>query len=333
MTTDPLATLERLAFDCRARVSGPPTWAEVVESCARLRLGASFVNAATAAGLGVDSVELTIEDHWPSDVDEALKRLGLFDKYSPTTVHGVLAHLSHAQLAGLENNVKGVDFELTSVDRINHGQMQHVPGGASHAHLAGTLNQPGWDAIGTLHGHQVSYMQMKATDNWEVLAHHLSRYPQYPDIVTTHEVATEAARRGLDAGHVFDTGITDASLTEHVDVPLSHIDAFHMLHEVVPETAFVVILAFAIRKLRRGEDRQAVAQWVKEQAAVAGIANLAGLVVQVATGTVVFRVPVTIGTRFVAARGKVASQVAARMNRMRCELEALRQSLSPHAIG
>jgi hypothetical protein len=321
--------LAALASDCGERVEHPPSWDEVADRCARLQLASALDDAVVTAGLASDATDMAVQDHWPTDVQAALKRLGLFEKYSPTSAHGVLAHLSGLQRAGLENAVKGTDFEIQSVGRIDHGQVPGLTGRVDSARLAGSTNQPGWDATAYEHHRAVLRLQMKATDNWHVLAEHLSRYPGYPDLVTTQEAAQQAAAHGLDAGHVFDSGISNTGLTREVDASLGHLDWVHGVHEVFPEAAFVAIAAMAIKKRRAGANVREVAAWVREQAAIAGIANIAGLLVQVATGLVALRPPTSIATRFVAARGKLADQVAARMRTRRHSLRALVRLSTP----
>jgi hypothetical protein len=315
--------LAAVAVDCTARVSDSPTWDEVTDRCVRLRLAAAFEEAAVTAGIAIDATDMALQDHWPADIQMSLKRLGLFERYSPTTAHGVLAHLSGLHRAGLENAVKGTDFEIQSVDRINHGQLRDLAGRIDHATLASATNQPGWDATAYEHRDVVGHLQMKATDNWQVLAEHLSRYPEYPDLVTTHEVAQQAAGHGLDVGHVVDSGMSNAALTDHVDDSLGHLDLAHGVHELLPEAAFVAIAVMAVRKKRSGATVREVSSWVREQATIAGIANIAGLLVQVATGTVIVRPPTSIATRFVAARGKLANQIADRMRTRRRSLRSL----------
>lgn len=178
-------TLRGRAVDCHRRQGSRPAWSEVVDDTARLRVGAAYTDSVTTAGLLGDTAYLAHTGSWPADVNETLERLGLFETYSPTTVHGVLAHLSPHGITGLVNNVKGVDLELQTVEGINSGDL-HLPG-IDHAQQAQTLNQPGWNLQTSESGHVVGHLQVKATDDWHILAHHLARYPQYQDIVTNHE--------------------------------------------------------------------------------------------------------------------------------------------------
>src|SRR5437773_10419491 len=98
--TSPLS-LHDLAVDARSRVPDPPTWDAVAEDAKQLRMGALQVEAAVLAGLMTDVGSMTYVDHWPADVNQALQRLGRFEKYSPTTLHGMFAHLSSSGIDGL----------------------------------------------------------------------------------------------------------------------------------------------------------------------------------------------------------------------------------------
>jgi hypothetical protein len=261
---------------------------------------------------------MTDVDHWPADIRESFERLGLFDKYSPTTAHGVFQHLNGRHLTGLISNVKGIDQELQTVHDINAGAMPSV---GDHADLAAALNQPGWDIETLSNGEHAQYLQSKATPDWHQLAHHLARYPQYPDLVANTEAIQGAAQHGMDTSHMIDVG-SSADLTSHVTDSLQHISDSHAVHELLPEVAVAAILAVAVVRLRKGEGVRDTGRWVKEQTTVAGAANLAGLAVQVATGTVVLRPVAAIGTRYAIARGKFATQVAERFQQHRAVLEA-----------
>jgi hypothetical protein len=315
--------LHDLAAEARSRVADPPTWGDVADDAKRLRLGALQAEAFVAAGLMTDVGGMTHVDNWPDDVNEALQRLGKFDKYSPTTLHGVFRHLSSRQIGGLTNSVKGTLLELHSVDAMNHGDIPMAPG-ATHAELAHSLNQPGWDiAERAADGHVVAHVQVKATDHWQLIARHLRDYPEYPDVATTHE----GAQAMLDHGHhAINTGVYAHDLTDHVASNLDHLTVAHSLHEVVPEIAIVAILAVAALKLRNGESREKTKAWVVEQVKIAGIANLAGLAVQLMSGTVAFRPLTALGTRFTIARGAVAQETGETLRRISATLRSVRES-------
>lgn len=318
-------SLRDLAADARSRVPDPPAWDAVAEDAKRLRLGALQGEAAVMAGLMTDSVWMTSSDHWPSDVNEALHRLGLFEKHSPMTLHGVFAHLSSRGIGGLTNSVKGTLLELSTVHDMNHAAIPMAPG-PTHAELAHSLNQPGWDiAERGADGHTLTHVQVKATDHWQTIAHHLSRYPKYPDVATTHEGAQTMLNHGVDPHHVIDTGIHAHTLTNHVASNVNHLTTAHSIHEVVPEVAIVAILAVAALKLRNGETRETVKEWAVTQIQTAGIANLAGLAVQLMTGTAALRSLAAIGSRFTFARGAVAGETGETLRRTRATLRRIRE--------
>jgi hypothetical protein len=322
----PPTALHDLAADARSRVPNPPSWESVADDAKRLRLGALQGEAAVMAGLMTGVGYMTYVDHWPADVNESLQRLGLFDKYSPTTLRGVFAHLSSRGISGLTNSVKGTLLELTTVHRMNDGAIS-MAGGATHAELAHSLNQPGWDiAERAADGHVVEHVQVKATDHWQAIARHLSRYPEYPDVATTQEGAQAMLDHGVAAHHVIDTGVQADVLTDHVAANMEHITVAHSVHEFVPEAAIIAILAVAAIKLRKGETRENVKAWVVKQTKIAGIANLAGLAVQLMTGAVALRPFAALGTRFTYARGTVARETGEALRRIGATLREIRQS-------
>lgn len=310
-----------LAYEV-SEIDSAPEWSDVLDDSARLRVAAAQYEALAIAGLVADSMTLAVSDHWPSDVSDAFERLGLYDRYSPTTLHGVIAHLTVAQQQGITNSVKGTLFEVRVVDHINHGQLQI--GDATSAVLPSSLNQPGWDAtLVSKSGSSVDHVQMKATSDWHVLAKHLDRYPQIPNVVTTHEAASAASLHDL-GGNIIDSGISNAEITQHVQGVVEHLDAAHAIHEFVPEFALVAILAAASMRLQRGDDKAEVGRWVAEQASISGAANLASLAVQVATGTALVRPFVSLGTRFSIARAQMGRKVASRMAEIRDDLRDTR---------
>jgi hypothetical protein len=320
MSATPPTTLPALVEACRRRDDNRPAWAEVTDESARLRVGAAYTDAVTTAGLLGDTTYLAHTDSWPADVNDTLEHLGLFKTYSPTTLHGVLKHLSPHGITGLVNNVKGVDLEIQTVERINSGGL-HLPG-VDHAQQAQALNQPGWDLQTSSGGHVVGHLQVKATDDWHVLAHHLARYPQYQDIVTNHEAIAAAAQHGMDTSHLIDAG-SNAALTDHVTDALQHVNDAHVLHELVPEFAVVAILAIAAAKLKNGADRKETGRWAREQLTTAGVANVISLLVQIGTGTVALRPVAAMGTRFAIAGGRLAGRFGERARARRARLRAL----------
>jgi hypothetical protein len=62
---------------------------------------------------------------------------------------------------------------------------------------------------------------------------------------------------------------------------------------------------------------------VRRTATTAGLANVASLAVQVATGTLALRPVAAMGTRFAIARGRLASRTGERARARRARLRAL----------
>ena len=321
MNTSPTLTL--LLASARSRISEPPTWEEVLKDVQKLRLGAAHSEAAVTAGLFTDSIYMGSTDHWPADITESLQQLGLYEKYSPTTLAGVLTHLSSRQIGGLTSTVKGTLLEIKVRDAMNDGSIPLVPG-AKRAELAPNLNQPGWDVAHlTSQGEALAHVQVKATGDWQPIAHHLNRYPEFPVVVTTREGAQAALAHGVSGRHIIDSGVHVQDLTDHVAAHLDNLNFAHATHELVPEVAIATILLIAAVKLRNGRSRAETATWVKEQATSAGIANAAALGAQILTGTVALRPIAAIGARFTVERGRIARRTGATLRQIRVILDEL----------
>jgi hypothetical protein len=320
------ASLAALHAASCAQDLNPPSWEEVAGDARKLRAAAAHADAALLAGLASDSVLKSAADSWPEDVTRALEHVGLLDKYSPTTLSGVLTHLSAHQKEGLTSQLKGAVLELHVQDAMNAGEIPMVAG-AVQADLAASLNQSGWDIVQKSEpGEALAYVQVKATESWQYIAQHLSRYPEVPIVATTREAALSATGNITDTADIIDTGVSSAELTAHVASTVDNLDAVHAASEFLPEIAFAAIGIVALVKLKNGSDRRDVFNWVKEQAALAGLANAAGLASQIATGTVVLRPLATMGVRFTADRGRVSQRTCANMIRIRSTLDAIRQS-------
>ncbi|MEB2283262.1 MAG: hypothetical protein OZ922_01135 [Myxococcales bacterium] len=319
-------TLKELVADARARVPNPPSWDEVREDAARLRLSAAHAEAAVVAGLVADEVLMAVDNHWSADVNESLTHLRIFDKYSPTTLRGIFRHLSADEIGRLTNRVKGTALELRTVGMMNEGKLPVAPG-AARAELFERLNQPGVDVKQLdADGHIVGQVQVKATENWHTIARHLHRYPQYPDVATTHEGAQAMLQHGVDAHHVLDTGVHSQVLTDHVAAHMDNLTWMHTWDDLVPELAIAAIVAVALLRLKNGEEFKDTVAWMKQQMTIAGLANLSGLAVQIVTNSTALRPIAAILTRFTAERGSVAQRTGAALRRVVAALGTLRES-------
>ena len=90
------------------------------------------------------------------------------------------------------------------------------------------------------------------------------------------------------------------------DGMVDHLGISDSLHEWVPGTALLVIAMLAMHKLRSGESRSDVINWVKEQAMMAGVANGVATIVSILTGHELVRLPAALMTRFWIARADVS---------------------------
>ena len=256
------AALHALLSDYVARTSRAPSFERVAFDCLKVTEGvAGAWDVAMNIALLGDEAQLAVQDSWPADVRASFEHLGYYDSYSPTTLDGTFAHLSSAGQEGLTNAVKGTDFEILATNRLNAGEIPGFDAADYHATLADSTTQPGWDAVVTDHaGHVVGHLQMKATAAAPIIAEHLHRYPDIPDVVTTQEGAQAAAHADLP-GHITDSGISNAELDSHVHDVVQHIDVAHAAHEVLPATAIAVVLTTALRRLGRGEAWSEVGRW------------------------------------------------------------------------
>ena len=90
------------------------------------------------------------------------------------------------------------------------------------------------------------------------------------------------------------------------DGVVDHLGISDSLHEWIPGTALLVIACLAVHKLRSGEPRSEVIAWVKEQAAMAGVANGVATIVSILTGHELVRLPAAMMARFWIARADVS---------------------------
>jgi hypothetical protein len=112
-------------------------------------------------------------------------------------------------------------------------------------------------------------------------------------------------------------------LVDHLGMPDS-------VHAWIPGTALFVIAAIAVHKVRSGEPRSEVIAWVKEQAAMAGLANGVATIVSILTGHELVRLPAALMTRFWIARADVSGVAHRRAQETR---EVLRVRLGSQVPG
>ncbi len=165
--------------------------------------------------LAVTSAQISLPDG-PESVDPLL--LKAIHTTNPSLTEARLFSLGGDELQGAVNTAKGKYFEYLVVERLNNGEQVGpivLPNG-SHAELAESLTQPGWDLrIVDSHGMTAEYLQLKATDSVGYIREALGRYPDI-EILATHEVA--------HSGLVLDSGMTDAQLHEQVSGAIDAVD-------------------------------------------------------------------------------------------------------------
>ena len=104
------------------------------------------------------------------------------------------------------------------------------------------------------------------------------------------------------------------------DVIVDHLGITDSLHEWIPGTALLIIAGLAVHKLRSGEPRSEVITWVKEQAAMAGVANGVATIVSILTGHELVRLPAAMMTRFWISRADVSGLASRRTQEARAVL-------------
>ncbi len=135
---------------------------------------------------------------------------------NPNFEYENLNQYSDSEMQGIINSAKGKYFELLVVDKLNSGDSVGgivLPNGA-RAVLADSLNQPGWDLrILDEHGHNIEFLQLKATENLEYIGTALAKYPDFR-ILTTSEIDS------INPG-IIESNISDEDLTLEVSRALS----------------------------------------------------------------------------------------------------------------
>jgi len=259
------------------------------------------------ACLTIDELYDATIDDLPDDLAAALNRV------APGVDIATLAEYPAESLHGLANSVKGGLFEIRVMEAVEDGSIGEVtlPEGAS-IRLAG-FTQEGYDAeILNTNGDTIDVIQLKASDNSELVAEHLSRFPEI-EVWATSEAAFSAIDRGLPA---LDTGITDAELSDHIGFALADQTSTtlgEVLYEVVPQLTLMLIAARWLAARRSGATpEEAKLIVLKEVRAALVLSTAAGLAAQL-SGTDAVRVPVVLAARLLVARGRLASEAATQL--------------------
>jgi hypothetical protein len=247
-------------------------------------------------GLGTAADVWTLQ-HGFDPSDPVLKEA--YDKAFPSSSE--FDGLSEAQRLGVENAWKGKYFEQLVADRLNAGD--HVgplvlePG--QRAVLAAAQNQPGWDLqILDDHGDIIRELQLKATDSLGPIQEALDRYSD-TEILSTSEAAFAAHDAGI--GGVYDSGINDRMLEDHIGNAFDGIAGNHLLDHLahwVPFIPYVAILVTERRdvRLKRKKWYQAVKDGTFRSVKSLG-GHLSGDFM-IFAGAGIAAVPISIGVRF-----------------------------------
>jgi len=235
------------ALHCE-RTSAPepvPDWQELAGRAVAQKQAAGL---AQALGLTADQLRASRLHTLDPDLREAL--VALSERFDGVNRLDVLAQYdTEAALTGLRSATRGTLMELEVEQLFDDGAME-MPDGAEVFDAAGR-NEPavdGWFLDGD--GDVVEQMQIKASDDAEIILRHLREHPDVPEVFTTTEAAEAAARHGL--ADIHDTGITNEALRETVDGGLSAASAGDVLMANVPLITLAVAAAELARNLHRG---------------------------------------------------------------------------------
>jgi len=134
---------------------------------------------------------------------DALRRSKSSLEDAPIEVLGdYVREMDATQMRGLANNVKGIYHELLYVEKFNANDIGLT------AELFPNTNHPGAD-IRIKDGDEiVRQVQLKATDNTDLIKIHIERYPKIP------VEATEEAAEKMDG--VGDSGFKDIDLEQEI---------------------------------------------------------------------------------------------------------------------
>lgn len=294
-------------------------WSRVVARCRASTTVARLERTTLDAALATDAVLIAAEDAWPAEYVEAFERLGYGDRYgteADTWFHAVSNRLDEAQLQGLVNSVKGTVMEIRVREMLQAGELGGVPEGG-RVELAESLTQGGHDAtIFDADGAVVSQFQVKS-GQWAGVS---ARLDEYADAGIPVAVTTEAATMAEGAGRaddVIDTGVSSVELTEEAADIIDNLGLGQVVGEFLPEFALIALLGAAGLRLRAGQNLDEVKGWLTKELKECGVANAAGVAVQMLTGVAVLRPLAVLGSRWGIARASTSAEAAATLQRVR----------------
>lgn len=320
ISPDERHSLAKLALDARADRGALQGWDEVVTRARAADSIARIERAVIDGALAVDTATDAAADAWPADYLEAFRRLGYDDTYgvdAEAGLYGLFHHLSDDQLQGLTSSLKGTVMEIRVREMAQAGEIPGSDGLPRDAHLSESLTQRGHDVeIVDAAGQIIEKVQVKAGD-WSNFSGRVDAYvSQGVSVAVTSEAAQAAEAAGRSA-QVMDTGISSEALTDQAAEIVGNLGFGHAVDELVPEIAVVMLAAAAGVRLRSGQSVSDVRRWVTSELQALGVANSAGLAVQVMTGMAVVRPIAALGARWTLARVRTAGEMTVGLRTLR----------------
>jgi hypothetical protein len=257
-------------------------------------------------------IDIVGTGHTPEDVQRAYE-LAYPHAAESMSFAEEAARLHGQELIGLVNGVKGKLFELKYLDYLNSGEL---PDGYT-AHLASSSVQPGWDiAISGSDGHSAEFLQLKAADS---VSYVKSALEQHPDIhvITTDEVYDKLVLHGVARG-VSDSGISNAGLRDHVVNAAS--DGALQMHWAPP---IIALALHAFSAYRLDSDMDDKVRHFGERSGKSWLCYLLGGAVAATTQVGWLALVTGVGTRYLAAKGKVRRELCQEMERQVARNELL----------
>jgi hypothetical protein len=206
---------------------------------------------------------------------------------------------------------------------IQAGEVPGIAETAEDAYLAESLTQTGHDIeVVDGQGDVIETLQVKA-GTWASVR---GRIDEYASEGIPVAVTTETAEKAAAAGHanaVIDTGISGHELTEQTAAIVDNLSSSHTVDEFVPELAMVALVAAAGLRVRSGQSVQEVRAWLTHELKEMGVANAAGVAIQLMTGMAVLRPVAVLGSRWGMARARTSAEAVVVLNRVRDALASV----------
>jgi len=192
------AQLAALSDDATSLAPDVPGLSQVIEDAGLQRLAAYYLYSALVAGLIGD--DDAAPGHWPAQLTEPLQRLGL-TRFTPRTRRGLVAQLTAAEQAMLQNPDKQLEFARMVVSLINQGAFGPLCGQADRVRLAESAasDKTGMD-LELLNGSTV-VARCSVQAHWELVAQYLAgaalQYASSVGAVRPHKVSSQLKETGI----------------------------------------------------------------------------------------------------------------------------------------